>query len=266
MLAWSTGIPAILIYSALVIYQCRQWQLNASVRRHWLLGCAALAICLHGISLYPLIDTADGFNLGFFRVSSLIFWVIGITMLISSLKYPVESLLPPLFVCTTISMACALFINSPYHTQNFSYAIALHVLLSILAYSILTIAALQALALGLQDRLLRAKQLQRAMAILPPLQTMEALLFEMLSAGTVLLALSIGSGLLFYEDLKAQHLTHKLLLSLIALCVYGVLLWGRHTQGWRGRTAIRWTLGGFTALMLAYFGTKLVLELILHRL
>jgi len=105
----------------------------------------------------------------------------------------------------------------------------------------------------------------RAMATLPPLQTMEALLFEMLWAGTVLLGLSIITGLLFFEDLRSQHLIHKMFFSLIALLVYCTLLWGRHFHGWRGKKAIRWTLGGFVALMLAYFGTKLVLELILAK-
>ena len=94
---------------------------------------------------------------------------------------------------------------------------------------------------------------------------MESLLFEMIRAGATLLACSIASGLLFIDDILAQHLAHKMFFSLAALGVYSVLLWGRRTHGWRGKQAIRWTLGGFAALMLAYFGTKLVLELLLHR-
>ena len=70
---------------------------------------------------------------------------------------------------------------------------------------------------------------------------------------------------MFIHDLFAQHLVHKTVLSLLAWVIFAILLWGRWSRGWRGRKAIRWTLGGFFTLMLAYFGTKLVLELILHR-
>jgi ABC-type uncharacterized transport system permease subunit len=56
----------------------------------------------------------------------------------------------------------------------------------------------------------------------------------------------------------------KCFFSFAALVVYGILLWGRHQHGWRGKQAIRWTIGGFLALMTAYFGTKFVLELLLQ--
>jgi ABC-type uncharacterized transport system permease subunit len=100
---------------------------------------------------------------------------------------------------------------------------------------------------------------------IPPLTTMEALLFQMIGAGFVLLTITLVSGLFFLEDFFAQHLVHKVTLSFVAWGVFGVLLWGRWRFGWRGRTAIRWTLSGFAFLVLAYFGSKLVLELILQR-
>jgi ABC-type uncharacterized transport system permease subunit len=94
---------------------------------------------------------------------------------------------------------------------------------------------------------------------------MESLLFEMIALGFALLTLALGTGFMFLEDMFAQHLAHKTLLSVLAWSVFGVLLWGRFRFGWRGRTALRWTLVGFVVLMLAYFGSKFVLELILHR-
>jgi ABC-type uncharacterized transport system permease subunit len=42
-------------------------------------------------------------------------------------------------------------------------------------------------------------------------------------------------------------------------------LLGRRIQGWRGRTAIHWTLAGFITLMLAYMGVKFVMEVLLGR-
>jgi ABC-type uncharacterized transport system permease subunit len=63
----------------------------------------------------------------------------------------------------------------------------------------------------------------------------------------------------------AQHLVHKTVLSVMAWLVFGGLLLGRRVWGWRGQKAIRWTLSGFLLLILAYFGSKFVLELLLNR-
>ena len=94
---------------------------------------------------------------------------------------------------------------------------------------------------------------------------METLLFEMIGTGFVLLTLALASGFAFLEDMFAQHLVHKTVLSILGWVVFGTLLLGRHRYGWRGRTAIIWTLSGYVMLILAYFGSKAVLELILQR-
>jgi ABC-type uncharacterized transport system permease subunit len=94
---------------------------------------------------------------------------------------------------------------------------------------------------------------------------MESLLFQMLATGIVFLTLSLTSGFIFIENLFAQHLVHKTVLSILAWIIFTGLLIGRSRYGWRGQTAIQWTLIGFILLLLAYFGSKLVLELILHR-
>ena len=262
------GLLAVFLYSCLAGWQWRVWRLatplTSADTQHLHIATLLAALCLHGLSVYILIDTATGFNFSFFHVSSLIFWVICITVALSCIHLPLRVLLPPLYTMTAISVLCSILVDSPYTPHALSYPVALHILLSILAYSILTIAAMQALALALQDHLLKTRQLQKVMAQLPPLQTMESLLFQMLWAGTTLLALSIGSGLLFLHDILAQHLAHKMFFSFAALLVYCTLLWGRYKHGWRGKQAIRRTVGGFLALMTAYFGTKLVLELLLH--
>ena len=141
----------------------------------------------------------------------------------------------------------------------------LHIVISVLAYSLLAIAACQALLLAYQDRRLRRKQPGRVLHVLPPLQVQESLLFQLIGVGFFMLSLSLVSGVMFVEDIFAQHLAHKTALSLVAWVVFGVLLWGRWRHGWRGRTAIRWSLAGAVFLALAYFGSKLVLELVLGR-
>jgi ABC-type uncharacterized transport system permease subunit len=87
----------------------------------------------------------------------------------------------------------------------------------------------------------------------------------MLATGIVFLTVSLTSGFIFIENLFAQHLVHKTVLSILAWIIFTGLLIGRSRYGWRGQTAIQWTLIGFILLLLAYFGSKLVLELILHR-
>ena len=124
---------------------------------------------------------------------------------------------------------------------------------------------MQAVLLAVQDQQLKSHPPKRFIQSLPSLQAMESLLFQMLTAGLFFLTLSLLSGFFFIDDLFAQHLVHKTVLSLLAWVIFSALLLGRSLYGWRGRTAMRWTVSGFGLLLLAYFGSKLVLKLILHR-
>jgi ABC-type uncharacterized transport system permease subunit len=94
---------------------------------------------------------------------------------------------------------------------------------------------------------------------------LEDLLFKLITAGFVLLTVSLGSGMVFIDDIFAQHLVHKTLLSILAWLVFAILLWGRWRYGWRGSVAVRLTLVGIVLLLLSYFGSKFVLENILGR-
>lgn len=149
--------------------------------------------------------------------------------------------------------------------MNAAFALQLHIVLSVLGAGLLTLAAAQAITLALQDALLHGGSAHRLVRALPPLQTMERILFVLIGLGFFMLSLSLLSGLLFVEDLLAQHLAQKTVLSIAAWGVFGGLLWGRWRWGWRGRTAVRWALTGYVVLVLAYFGSKLVLEQILTR-
>ncbi len=140
-----------------------------------------------------------------------------------------------------------------------------HILSSIIAFSLLNIAALQALLLAIQEQQLRKHPPKRFIQTLPSLQTMESLLFQMIAAGLLFLTLSLISGFVFIEDLFAQHLVHKTVLAIVAWVTFSSLLVGKIKYGWRGQTAVKWTLAGFILLLMAYFGSKLVLELILQR-
>ena len=142
-----------------------------------------------------------------------------------------------------------------------------HVIVALLAYGLLTIAALHALLLSSLDRQLRTGTLPLILTGLPPLLTMEKMLFRIIVAGFVLLSATVLSGLLFSEELFGRPLTftHKNVFTLVSWAIFAALLAGRFLFGWRGRIALRWTLWGFGVLLLAYVGTKFVVEVLLGR-
>jgi ABC-type uncharacterized transport system permease subunit len=224
------------------------------------------AAVLHAIVLAQAVFWPEGINLGFFNSLSLTGWLIAVILLVAALARPVENLgiilLP--FSAATVILALA-FPSDRILADAGHWQLELHIVVSILAYSLLALAAVQALLLEIQDRRLHGRHPGGFIRGIPPLITMESLLFQMIAVGFVLLGLSLLTGLLFLENIFAQHLVHKTVLSLTAWVVFGILLWGRWRFGWRGRMALRWTWGGFAVLMLAYFGSKMVLELILAR-
>jgi ABC-type uncharacterized transport system permease subunit len=96
-------------------------------------------------------------------------------------------------------------------------------------------------------------------------EALESAAFQALASGFAVLTLALFSGFVFVDNLFAQHLVHKTVLSCLAWIVFAVLLFGRWRFGWRGRRAANWALSGFALLGLAYFGSKIVLESILGR-
>jgi ABC-type uncharacterized transport system permease subunit len=151
------------------------------------------------------------------------------------------------------------------HLENYSAGTSFHILSSILAFGVLSIAGVYAFFAAVIDFFLRRHHLNPLVRSLPPLETLESLLFHLIAMGFVLLTLSLMTGLAFVDNMFEQHLAHKTILSIMAWLLFGFLLWGRWRYGWRGRQAVRLTLAGIFLLLLAYFGTKLVLETILGK-
>lgn len=149
--------------------------------------------------------------------------------------------------------------------EALGWRLQLHAWLALLAYASLAIAALLALMLWFQERALRLKHLHGWLRALPPLTQLEILLFRALGASFFLLTLTLVTGVLFVENLLAQHLWHKTVLSVLSWVVLGVLMFGRWRFGWRGPRAVKLTLVAMALLGLAFFGSKFVLELVLHR-
>ena len=192
-----------------------------------------------------------------FRVGALVTLTMVVLILASSFNRPLDNLFVVLFPprhCLTL----ALTFDTHYRPPASWAQGLLHTYSRGARLRRPCVAAANTLV-GWQEGQLRNRQRLTLVASLPPLQTMEHLLFELLWTGLILLSLAIASGFLFLEDMFAQRVAHHTVLSIASWLVFAILLAGRWRLGWRGRTAIRWTLAGFTMLMLAYFGSKLVI-------
>lgn len=228
---------------------------------------AALALALHLALLAHDMVEARSVVIGVGGALSLFAWQAALLLFIYGLRQPLAALAlvvyPVAAVCLVLGAALPAGISA---RSALAWPLQTHILLSLLAFGLLTLGAVQALVLAVQHRRLHDRPPGDSLSIrLPPLQTMEALLFRLIGAGFFMLTLAIMSGGAFIENPFAQHLVHKTVLSLVAWLLFAILLWGRWRFGWRGRTAVRWTLTSYLVLALAYFGSKLVLETILGR-
>lgn len=226
------------------------------------------ALTLQGIGLFRDLFPQGGMRFGFSYALALMFWLALLFYWIESIYARIEGLhmivLPLAAVCAVLPLA---FPGQSTLTHLDSPMFRAHLLMAMLAYSLFTLAALHALLMAAAEKRLHRGRLSRALANLPPLLTMEALLFRLILIAFILLTLTLASGILFSEALFGRPLVfdHKTVFAIASWVIFAALLAGRHLYGWRGRTALRWTLAGFVALMLAYVGTRFVLEVILGR-
>ncbi len=227
---------------------------------------ALLAVLLQALLLHRQIYPQPGMmNLGFFIAFSLVSWLVSIQILISSLYRPLHSLGIVMFPLSGIASLLSVFLPAADSASAISSQyLQAHIMVSIIAYSLIMLSALQAVTLAFQEHAIRSHHPGGFIRLLPPLHDMENLLFQMIGFGFIFLSTALLSGFFFVEDLFAQQLVHKTVLSIIGWFILAILLFGRFKFGWRGRIAIRWTLSAFVFIMLAYFGSKLVLEFIIH--
>ena len=227
------------------------------------LAVAMLAVLAHAGVLLAMHRGA--LDLHFFAALSLVACVVSALTLIVNLSRPVAALGVVVFPLAAVLLAVDSFLAPPTMPVAMDWQIKLHVTVALVAFSLLSIAAVLALGLAVQERGLRHRQFGPWLRALPPLTLTETLLFRVIAAGFALLTLTLVTGALFVGNLFGQHLVHKTVLSIVAWLVFGVLLYGRWRSGWRGRRAVNLTLIGMAVLVLAFFGSKFVLELILHR-
>jgi ABC-type uncharacterized transport system permease subunit len=265
-------IPALtfVAYSALAAYFWRaQARGEGDVLSHNGIGHLVLVpLALHGYLLGQSIFPGDGFDLGVLNALSLIVWLTLLVYWVARFFYPIGGFQALVLPLAAVTMLLPELFPSEHPLANTNLlAFKAHITAAMLAYSLFTIATLHAVLISQVEKRLHHPTLPRVLRSLPPLLTMETLLFRMIAIGFVLLTLTLASGVLFSEEIfgKAWQFSHKVLFGFISWGVFAVLLWGHHFYGWRGRVAVRWTVGGFIFLLLAYLGSKFVLEVLLHR-
>ena len=236
-----------------------------SASRGWLLPANA-ALLLHGTAHYLAWHRYGATDMHFFAAMSLV--GLGMAAMTAAVGAAGRTralgvVVFPLAAATVLGYG--LYGNAAPAPPSLDWRMLLHAWLALLAYATLAIAAVLAVFLWAQERALQRRQFHTWLRALPPLTELETLLFRSITVGFVLLSATLLTGALFVENLFAQHLVHKTVLSVLSWLVFGALLLGRRRQGWRGARAVRWTLAAMALLVLAFFGSKFVLELVLQR-
>lgn len=226
------------------------------------------ALLVHGITLHSAIFDGDVMRFGFAIALSFMLWLAIALYWIESFYARMDGLLAIGLPAAAIAALLPGLVPEHHVLVNAgSAAFRLHFLVAMLAYSLFTLAALHALLMSAVEKNLHRGRLSPLLSGLPPLLAMESLLFRVIQVAFALLTLTLISGIAFSETLFGKALTfnHKTVFAIMSWLIFAALLLGRHLRGWRGRIALRWTLAGFVALLLAYVGTRFVLEVILGR-
>jgi ABC-type uncharacterized transport system permease subunit len=237
---------------------------TVSLEKHVIL----IPLILHGYILYQSIFSGSGLSFGIGNAVSSIVWLTALIYWLSGFFYRLEVMQTLVAPVAAVAVLLPLIFASPHPLTNTDFpAFKAHILVAMMAYSLLTIAALHALLMAFVERRLHHPTMPSVLTNLPSLLAMEKLLFRIIWAGFILLTLTLISGVVFSEEVFGQPVkfTHKTLFGFISWSIFAALLAGRQLYGWRGRIAIRWTLIGFIILLLAYIGSKFVLEVILQR-
>lgn len=225
-------------------------------------------LAVHGWGLALEVFPDGSMRFGFASALAIMLWLALVFYWVESWFARLEGLQAVVLPAAAVA-ALMPAVFPPHHeiANSASPVFRLHFMVAMLAYSLFTLAALHALLMAVAENRLHKGRITRALVQLPSVMTMEALLFRLIHIAFALLTLTLVSGVFFSETLfgKAITFNHKTVFAFMSWLIFAALLMGRHLRGWRGRTALRWTLAGFVVLLLAYVGSRFVLEVVLGR-
>jgi ABC-type uncharacterized transport system permease subunit len=260
---------ALYLLTALPVAALRRWSAAA------LLGAFALHAVLLFIDIAGLGLAQAGARLGFGPVLSVTVWLVIAVYTVESRLLPMPAVRQWLGLAGVLAvLVAALF---PGEARPIASALVpLHFVLGVACYGLFGAAVLHALLLDAAERRLRpllasppravsASASSSASAPTPgmPLLQLERLTFRFVQAGFVALTVTLALGIV--STVHWRWGDHKAVFSLLSWCVFAALLLGRHLRGWRGKRATRWLYFGATLLLLAYVGSRFVLEVLLGR-
>jgi ABC-type uncharacterized transport system permease subunit len=283
---------AALLYAGLAVHFWRtRWRgtaPHAPGLAQWERAAILVPLALHTWLVYQALFVAPELRFGFGQALSVTLWLAVLIYWFESLFVNLEGMQAIVLGAAAVSVLLpGLFPGLAAPPESSGLAFRAHLALAMLAYSLFTIGAMHALLMALVERRLHRDRLfggrasgepeapvrasrgllEGPLASLPPLLTLERLLFRILTLGFVLLTLTLATGAIYSEEVfgRALRLNHKTVFAILSCAIFGLLLAGRWRYGWRGRKALRWTLAGFVMLLLAYVGSRFVIEVILGR-
>lgn len=236
-----------------------------------------LALLASGAALQAQLFQADGFHFGFVTALMGVAWLAGVVAFVEGFFNRVSLIEMLVFPFCAIAFALPVVLSDDARTPMAGEMMfQIHLLIALAAYSLLGLAAVHAVVMAYQERVLHQSLKSQAdkrpfwnklLDQLPSLLSMEATLFRQIGAGFALLSLTLLSGFWFAEQWTGTviRFDHKTLFSVLAWACFAILLSGRLAFGWRGKVALRWCLGSYGVLVLAYFGTQFVLQFVLKR-
>jgi ABC-type uncharacterized transport system permease subunit len=241
---------------------------SAQAMRGWERVAILAALVLHGGLLYADLFAAAEPRFGFAQALSVMMGLAVLVCWLEALAYPIEAVFPLVLVAAGICAPLPVFFAGRALADAVSFEFRLHLIFGMLAYSLFTVATLHAVLISqVENRLHGTPGLDGPFARLPPLLSLERLVFMLIAAAFAVLSVTLVLGIAYSEAFlgRALRFEHKTVFVLVSWGIFGLLLAGRWLYGWRGRTALRWTICGFVVLMLAYPGSRFVLEVLLHR-
>lgn len=253
------GFYALAIFQSILVITEKQ-----ALKTRKIFVLSAIATLLHLFWVGFEVMTPNGLNLSIMNVAAVVSMIISIIMTLSINKLKVITLLPVAFGFSALIVALTYFLPSIYISDlSGNTPLITHIVLTLLAYASFLVASLLALQMAYLDYQLKHKRALAMHPALPSLMTIERQLIRLLVLGMCLLSVSLTIGLTFLDNPFSHTQSHKTVLSIIAWCFYAVLLWGHFKQGWRNTKIIFGTLIGTSLLSLAYFGSRVVKELLL---
>ena len=257
-------VTALIPYLGIIIYTLLKWSRSKPICHDVMLALCFAALVLHAIAIYALIQNPYGWNIQFEYSISLIVNIATLVICITQLRTKIHTIIvchaPIAILAIAYSMSA---INQP--VEFVAYKLGWHIVLSVGAFSTFGIATLHSVLIWFYQQHLKQHQEMRFswMKQLPPLESMNHLLINFIVVCVVLLSLSIITGGFFTTNIVEQQLTHKTFFTLLAWIVCVVIIFKHYRSGWNSLRLIHWVWAGFGFLMLAYLGSKFVLERLL---